>query len=104
MGLPVEAITIDGYSLGAIAIVSLLVILLARIVARMMKDHGVRVARIGIFIERKRVEEIPPLESWTPDPLRPSREQETHPAPMPPPLPPADEPTSETWPQREESP
>lgn len=95
------ALTIDGYSLIALGIIAVVLVLLARIIARLMKDHGLRIARIGVFIERKRVTDFEP-DTWTPDPLSPGRDQETRPVPLPPPTPPPPLPPDHGYPHRED--
>ena len=49
------AVTLDGYSLVAFLGIILGVIVLALIAARLLRDHGVRVVRIGVFIDRRRI-------------------------------------------------
>lgn len=106
------AVNIDGYSLLALIAILLAVVFVIVVVVRFAKrEHDVRVTRVGVFVERQR---FGGEDAWTPDPLTPSREQETRPAPIPPPTPPpplpeprfrpVDEDETEAWPQREESP
>lgn len=97
---------LGGGALAGLIVVTVAVVIVAWLILRIIgRDHLVRVARIGVFVERQRVGESE--DRWKVDPLDP--ESETRPAPLPPPTPPpplpprpdSDEPT-ETWPQREE--
>lgn len=104
------AVTLDGYALSALIVVTLAIVFVVVVAARLIRrDHDVRVARFGVFVERERFGG----DRWTPDPLDSPREQETRPAPLPPPTPPPPLPprpdpdpaeATEAWPQREESP
>lgn len=49
------AATIDGYALAAIVAALVAVVILAAFALRMLRDHGYRIARIGVFVERERV-------------------------------------------------
>ena len=82
------ALSIDGYTVAAIAIAGFVVVVLAVVATRMMRDHGVRVARIGLFIERERISQDKPA------PQRPDSHQ----------LEPGSEETAIKWPEREEDP
>jgi hypothetical protein len=96
-------------ALAALIAILLTVIILAVIVGRMMKrDPLIRIARIGVFVQRERL--VEPGETWSADPL--DEEGEPRPAPLPPPTPPPPLPPrrddaaddTEAWPQREERP
>lgn len=97
------AFNMDGHTLVAFITTTVAVVFIVVVIARMVKrDRDVRVTKIGVYVERDRFDE---KEQWTPDPLSPSREQETWPAPIPPPTPPPPLPRGEetqVWPQREE--
>jgi len=103
---------VGGGGLAALCAILLTVVVLALIVARMMKrDPTIRIARLGVFIQRERLEKPEGQDEYLFDPF--SDESESRPAPLPPPTPPPplpprppDDPTDDTqaWPRREESP
>jgi hypothetical protein len=97
---------------GALAgLIALLVtvIILALIASRMMRrDQRIRIARVGVFVQRERIDEVP-HDLHAIDPL--DAESELRAAPIPPPCPPPPLPRpkpendeTQTWPQREEGP
>lgn len=70
-------------ALAALIAVLVTIVVLALIVTRIAKrDVRVRVARIGVFVERQRLAELPPLDEPAVD--EPPDEIDTHEWPRPP--------------------
>jgi len=105
----VLAVELNNGTLAGLISILVTVVILALIVARMMKrDQRIRVARIGVFVQRERIDDVR-RDLHSVDPL--STESETKPAPLPPPTPPPplpprppdeDEATQVDWPKRDE--
>jgi hypothetical protein len=100
------AVELTSGTLAGLISVLVTIVILALIVARMMKrDQRIRVARIGVFVQRERIDEMP-YDLHSIDPL--DAESDTRPAPLPPPTPPPplpprpDDADEATWPQRPE--
>lgn len=103
---------LGGGALAGLVVVTVAVVIVAWLILRIVgRDHLVRVARVGVFVERQRVGERE--DTWTADPLSrvPSEVvRDTYPLPPPtpppplPPRPPDPEDPTEAWPTREESP
>ena len=68
------AIVIDGYSLAALVVSLIAIVLIAVLAVRLVREHDVRITRVGLFVERDR------FDSEKPRPIPP-------PTPCPPPKP-----------------
>jgi hypothetical protein len=93
----------SGALAGLIAVL-VTVIVLAMIVARMMKrDQFIRIARVGVFVQRERLD-AKSEDTWTPDPFSDASERLPAPATPtpPPPLPPPEDDETQAWPHRGE--
>jgi hypothetical protein len=101
----VLAFTMDGHTLVAFITVTVAVVFIVVVIARMVKrDRDVRVTKIGVYVERDRFDAE---DTHSIDPL--DARSETRPPPLPPPtppppLPPRPDDETQSWPQREESP